>query len=263
MIPIISFSYVARLVFIAFLFTDFGNSINVTSDIESREIKTEPGFAVVELFTSEGCSSCPAADDAMIELSNEFSDQVYFLGFHVDYWNYLGWKDEYSNKAFTERQSAYANHFNLNSIYTPQVVVNGKKEFIGSDKNKLKQAIKDELANVSNEKSNTATIELKAIQDNANHINITYKKTGATKNEQLLISLVQLMAVTNVKRGENRGHELKHINIVREFKNADLKNATIQFAFPQNLTTKDLKIVAFVQDKNSLQITGAISAFIK
>ena len=87
---------------------------------EKKETKADHGFAVVELFTSEGCSSCPAADEAIIHLAKEYPRNIFILGFHVDYWNYIGWKDEYSRATYTERQKLYADKFNLNSIYTPQ-----------------------------------------------------------------------------------------------------------------------------------------------
>src|SRR5947209_3544323 len=89
-----------------------------------------PGFAVVELFTSEGCSSCPAADETLAKVAREYPENVYVLGFHVDYWDRLGWKDVYSSADYTNRQREYAQQFNLNSIYTPEVVVNGRVEFV-------------------------------------------------------------------------------------------------------------------------------------
>ena len=252
MVPIITLSYVARLIFVTLLFTDLGKSNELPLTGLSN------GFAVVELFTSEGCSSCPAADEAIIELSKEFSDNVYFLGYHVDYWNYLGWKDEFSSKIFTDRQREYTYKFNLSSIYTPQVVVNGKKEFVGSDKSLLKQTIKDEL------KINSGlTIELKAAKKSETLINVSYKMEGIGKDDQLLITLVQLMAVTTVKRGENSGHELKHINIVRELKIVDTKSYSAGFTLPSGISAKDLKIVGFVQNKNSLQISGAAEVMVE
>src|ERR1700733_12538487 len=83
----------------------------------------EPGFAVVELFTSEGCSSCPPADEVLAKIATEYKDYVYVLGFHVDYWDRLGWKDVYSSADYTRRQQEYARAFKLSSIYTPEAVV--------------------------------------------------------------------------------------------------------------------------------------------
>ena len=123
-----------------------GLSFSISGNGPVKEIaKAEPGFAVVELFTSEGCSSCPVADELAIALSKEYTKDVYFLGYHVDYWNYIGWKDRFSKADYTERQRQYAAVFRLNSIYTPQVVINGKKELVGSDHTRLRKAITEEL----------------------------------------------------------------------------------------------------------------------
>src|SRR5476651_2422634 len=98
-------------------------------------------FAVVELFTSEGCSSCPPADEAIAKLQKESNGKpVYILAFHVDYWNRLGWKDVFSNADYSERQNEYAKYLRLESVYTPQVVVNGKKEFVGSEESTLQSS---------------------------------------------------------------------------------------------------------------------------
>jgi hypothetical protein len=251
MIPIITLSYVIRLLLFVFLFADFSNY--------HREVnaKKEVGFAVVELFTSEGCSSCPAADEAIIELSKKFPENVYFLGYHVDYWDHLGWKDEYSSKAFTKRQEQYANEFNLNSIYTPQVVVNGKAEFVGSDKNKLEQTIQEELKNKSG-----ITIGLNAKLEGQDKINVTYKTNDLGNGEELNIALIQLMATTQVKRGENHDRELHHINIVRDLKNGYSNSSSVIFKLPPDLTAKDLKIVAFAQNKNDLRINAAAETYL-
>jgi hypothetical protein len=99
------------------------------------------GAVLIELFTSEGCSSCPPADRLLEKLAAENNDKVYVLSFHVDYWNYIGWKDPFSQARFSQRQRNYARQFSLESIYTPQMVVNGVAEFVGSDEQKLRAAI--------------------------------------------------------------------------------------------------------------------------
>src|ERR1700730_14813133 len=122
------------------------------SDPSSVHSLTGPakGFAVVELFTSEGCSSCPPADELVARIQKENNDQpVYILAFHVDYWNNLGWKDSFSSSAFSKRQNQYADWLNLRSVYTPQVILNGRKEFVGSDEGLLRNAIKAGLQKVS------------------------------------------------------------------------------------------------------------------
>src|SRR5579872_5297720 len=92
---------------------------------------------VIELFTSQGCSSCPAADKNLAELIEEAEKKglpVYGLSFHVDYWNYIGWKDPYSRSEYTARQREYSSFLNSETVYTPQMIVNGEVEFVGSDK---------------------------------------------------------------------------------------------------------------------------------
>src|SRR4051812_5442425 len=106
-----------------FMFLSYG--FNRSSVIKTDSFVSNTGFAVVELFTSEGCSSCPPAEEAVAGLVKDYTSNVYVVSFHVDYWNYLGWKDEFSSAGFTSRQQQYAAVFNINSIYTPQAIVNG------------------------------------------------------------------------------------------------------------------------------------------
>jgi hypothetical protein len=252
--PICTISFAAFTAITALSFTVTGN--DNTNDVFPDAGK---GFAVVELFTSEGCSSCPPADDAAIKLAAEFPGKVYFLGFHVDYWDYIGWKDEYAKTSFTERQRKYGETFHLSSVYTPQAVVNGKKELVGSKENQLRAIINEQLKETS-----PSSIELtaKAVEKN---ITASYKVSNAGKSD-LHIALVQLKGVTNVKRGENSGHQLNHINIVREFKTIELNNqlsSSVTFSLPKGLSAKEVKLIAYIQEKKAGSITGAAEALIQ
>ncbi|MEO5685085.1 MAG: DUF1223 domain-containing protein [Chitinophagaceae bacterium] len=209
------------------------------------------GFALVELFTSEGCSSCPPADDAVAALAKEYPSGVFVLSYHVDYWNYLGWKDPFSSADYSSRQQQYAAVFDLNSIYTPQVIVNGKTQFTGSDKSRLYNVVDKAL----NEK-NTASIELSAAATAAKEVQVNYK-TNADKNMLVRVALVQLQASNAIKRGENRGLQLKHIDVVRSFKTAGSNAGSISFTFPEGLTAKDCKVILFVQNATNMHIAGA------
>lgn len=214
---------------------------------------SQNGFAVLELFTSEGCSSCPPADALLTKLSKEYNGKVYALGFHVDYWNRLGWIDSFSNASYSRRQESYATQFHLNSIYTPQLVINGKSELVGSDERKANSIVSKELQNAE-----SATIKVNA-KTNNNRVSVSYmldkNSTGI-----LNIALVQLQANTDVKNGENGGHVLHHINVVRDFKTVNVSNitsGTINLDAPKSFTAKDFKVIVYLQNKNDLSITGA------
>jgi len=107
-----------------------------------------PPVAVIELFTSQGCSSCPPADKLLTETVNRAKagqQSVYALSFHVDYWNRLGWSDPYSDARYSARQRQYARQLNTATIYTPQAVINGRQEFVGSNRTRLNTLLADAL----------------------------------------------------------------------------------------------------------------------
>ncbi|HET9056922.1 MAG TPA: DUF1223 domain-containing protein [Chitinophagaceae bacterium] len=221
----------------------------------SQKPVTKNGFAVIELFTSEGCSSCPPADRVAADLQKEYPDNVFVLGFHVDYWDYIGWKDEFSSADFTKRQRLYAVQFGLQSIYTPQAVVNGREEFVGSDKSQLYKTVANELSSTSansNITLNTGNVE-------KGNVWVNYTFNGKEKC-LLNFALVQLNANSDVKRGENQGRQLKHINIVRDFKTVEPTSGKINLTVPANLSAKDVKVIAFAQERNTLKILSAASA---
>ena len=237
-----------------FLFLNLLVISSSSSKIENT--KNKKGFAVVELFTSEGCSSCPAADEAVIEISKEYKTNVFIMGFHVDYWNYLGWKDAFSNPNYSERQKQYASVFSLNSIYTPQIVVNGSSQFVGSDKEKLKNTIDRELN--ANFHSNIM-LTTKEIAHNKIAVEI---KSGNVQNSFIQLALIQLQAESKVLKGENEGRHLRHINLVRDFKTMENMGTEI-LTVPEGLAKKDFKIIVFVQNKTNLQIEDAIEVAIE
>src|SRR6185312_9342641 len=170
------------------------------------------GFAVVELFTSEGCSSCPPADDLVAKIEKETAGTpVYILAYHVDYWNRLGWKDAYSSADFSKRQNEYARYLHIQSVYTPQIVVNGKTEFVGSQEGTLRNVIRAGL-----QKAAEGALSLSVVKSDKNEVSVKYTAEGADKNSVLLIALVQKHAQTKVMRGENAGHTLSHVQIVNK-----------------------------------------------
>lgn len=209
------------------------------------------GFAVVELFTSEGCSSCPPADAAIAALLEQKLANVYILSYHVDYWDRLGWKDEFSQAAFSGRQRQYAKYLSLDGVYTPQVIVNGTEQFVGSNTGKLQQAVNNGLHN--EEKTG-----LKISADsNHNVVLINYEITG--KNEVLLNTVLALPeSTTKVKRGENEGRTLRHVNIVSSLQVGAVKGSgKLTINVPAELQGHSFKLIAYAQDKNSFKVVGA------
>ncbi|QQL49804.1 DUF1223 domain-containing protein [Mucilaginibacter ginkgonis] len=213
------------------------------------------GFAVVELFTSEGCSSCPPADALIARIQNEMAGKpVYILAYHVDYWNRLGWRDVFSDAACTAKQKQYVNWIKGSSVYTPQIVVNGRKEFIGSEEGTLRNSIKAAEQSEAN-----STLSLNDLTLTGNHINFNYKTSGNESNTSLVVAVVQKSATTKVEAGENSGRTLAHVQIVRQLQTLTLKkpsgNGNIELS--KGLNTKNLEVIAFLQNQTNGQISAA------
>ncbi|HEY4194384.1 MAG TPA: DUF1223 domain-containing protein [Mucilaginibacter sp.] len=227
-----------------------------------KAVKTEiagKGFAVIELFTSEGCSSCPPADALVARVQKESNDKpVYVLAFHVDYWNRLGWKDVFSSADYSKRQNQYAHWLQLSSIYTPQIIVNGRTEFVGSEEGKLRNAIKTSL-----EKATGAELTLNNIKVENEKATLKYHIEGASNNDVLLLALIEKNATTKVERGENGGRTLAHVQIVSQLKSISLKNAadgTENITLPHGFDPQKYELIGFVQNTSNGEITGATKA---
>ncbi|NCD72290.1 DUF1223 domain-containing protein [Mucilaginibacter agri] len=215
---------------------------------------SDGGFAVCELFTSEGCSSCPPADALLKTLEKDYpANNVYVMEFHVDYWDKLGWKDKYSNPAYTKRQNAYCTALQ-SQTYTPQMIVNGKQQLIGSDKAKVHYAIDEALK--KDQKS--LSIEYNVIVRDE-QADITFVSEGFDKKDILNVALVQSEDSSAVKAGENNGHTLRHVNIVRQFVSSPLKNTfgKLSIDIPGELKDKSLKLIVYTQNHKSLAVTSA------
>jgi len=175
----------------------------VALPVAAQAATTEP-LVVVELFTSQGCSSCPPADAYLSELSRSRSD-VLPLAFHVTYWNNLGWKDPFSLDAATQRQATYAARFGYGS-YTPEIVVDGRRGLVGSDRSAAAAAIAAE------KKAGAVNAPLSATQADKG-ISIT---VGAgSGNARVMLVGYDAEHRTSVGRGENNGRTLTESNVVR------------------------------------------------
>ncbi len=209
-------------------------------------------FAVLELYTSEGCSSCPPAEDLVPELGKKFGDKIFILQFHVDYWNRLGWEDQYSKAEYSDRQRDYTRVFNTSNVYTPQAIVNGRTHLSGADRGRLLNLLNIETAT----KRQVQHLGLIAEKAGENKVKVTFSTT-LTDNEQLHIALVQKKAYSQVHGGENKGKLLWHYNVVRELSTAFYEEGEKEFEIPRDLYTKDCYIIAIVQDNMSMHITNA------
>jgi len=214
---------------------------------------------VVELFTSEGCSSCPPAD----ELLNRFRQQktlsgaqIIPLGFHVDYWNYLGWQDRFSSSQYSLRQQEYAAKFGLGGPYTPQMVVQGSEEFVGSDSERAGRAIIHAAA-----EPEQAMVDISAMGE---MLRVTvHANPGISANVILAITEDELE--TRVGGGENSGRVLHHSAVVRNLRRiGQLSNGSFEGVVPVNSqkgwNRQNLHASVIVQNVSSYKIEGAAYA---
>ncbi|MEO5909623.1 MAG: DUF1223 domain-containing protein [Pelobium sp.] len=234
----------------------FSFSSDKKVDSKTLSVNGSKGFVLIELYTSEGCSSCPSADQLLKQIREEYKGkQVYVLAYHVDYWNRLGWKDKFSDHRFSERQSAYANNFRSSSVYTPQAVVNGKDEMVGSATGQLKNAINKYL-----NKSSEIEFVAKVGNIGSSSMKVNFDLPAEAKNKNLIVNLVQKDVITNVKAGENGGRLLPHANVVRAYQSilveGNQKLVTIEL--PEGFKKEDYELISFVQDKNQGTVLGVL-----
>jgi hypothetical protein len=249
--------------------------------IPSSGVHTAPPVPVIiELFTSEGCSDCPPADallEKMIATQPAAGAEIIGLGQHVDYWDRLGWKDRFSSAAFTGRQQAYQRRFATESIYTPQMVVDGRAEFVGSDANAARKAIERTLTAAHGVMRIDVGAELappaKAEQARPLHVAISVSDLPhAARGDRADIILVVTESglTTDVKRGENHGKVLKHAPVVRYLAtigqvavDGAIAAAAADIPLAADWQRDRLAVVAFVQEQRGRTILASASAPLK
>jgi hypothetical protein len=196
---------------------------------------------VVELFTSEGCSSCPPADAVLADLATD--RRVLALSFHVDYWDELGWPDPFSSPDNTARQRAYASAFRARGLYTPQLVVGGIDGFVGTDRGQAQADIESALA-----KPPQVTLSLQAHASDDGWIAVETRSIGAPAGAVVNVALVQRAATSQVRAGENSGRTLRHVDVVRAFATSPAgAPGPVRVKLPAGLRRQDAAIIAFVQ----------------
>jgi hypothetical protein len=226
---------------------------------------TEPGVprraVVVELFTSEGCSSCPPADELLGRLRQDLSAkniQVIPLGFHVDYWNSLGWKDRFSSAEFTQRQEQYTHALKVDGPYTPEMVVNGEVEFVGNDAGQAQRTIRQQASELE-------MAQVKIASARADQLTIQVKGPAESSgNALVMLAITEDNLSTQVGSGENGGRKLHHAAVVRELREIGLLHngameTTVPLKLEKNWKHNDLRAVVFVQQGPSGKIEGAAS----
>ncbi len=211
---------------------------------------------VVELFTSEGCSSCPPADALLVQLSQKAPPGVdlILLGEHVDYWNHDGWRDRFSSAQFTQRQSDYEDHLHVNGPYTPQMVIDGHLQFVGNNTAALKHNL--EVASAE-PKAAQVTLQWEA----GDHLKIAVQ-SPVGKQAHVLLAVTEDGLTSSIGGGENSGRTLHHAAVVRELRNlGSAKNGsfekTVEVTRHPEWNPANLKVAVLVQDSDSGPIVGA------
>jgi hypothetical protein len=245
-----------------FLGAVFASLFLFTSDTPRGDA---PAPVLVELFTSEGCSSCPPADTLLQQLDHTQpvgGAQLIVLSEHVDYWNHIGWTDPYSSRLFSDRQSAYSDRFGLKSVYTPQMVVDGATEFAGNDARLAHQAVLKALA-VTKVAVRISGISLDASKTLQAHIDTdALPDTSKIRKAEVYIVVALNHAESQVLRGENSGHRLTHVGVVQSL--TKVGSIAAGTSFSQDVRVKldsrtdpaNLRVIAFIQQPGQKQILG-------
>lgn len=229
--------------------------------------QTPKRSVLVELFTSEGCSSCPPADRLLekIDRTQPYPGvEVIVLSEHVDYWNSLGWADPFSRPLFSRRQEAYSRRLGADGPYTPQMIVDGVAAFVGSDAEKARTAILEaarpsktgvrlSLAGDRSQASLKVLVEVDALP------------TGKIQQADVYLALADITASSKVGRGENAGSQLSHVAVVRDFNSIGRVSASQPFRQVVTLKLRSgqdlsrMRLVAFAQEPGPGLILGAAS----
>ncbi len=214
---------------------------------------------VIELFTSEGCSSCPPADALLVDLSRKgvpSGTQLILLGEHVDYWNYIGWTDRFSSAAFSDRQNDYARQLHLATVYTPQMVIDGHLQLVGNGAAEVYRNISKAAT-----EPKPAQVTLRWEPQRKVHVAV---QTPAGERPKIMLAVTEDDLSTAVGRGENGGRTLHHAAVVRQLRvigtaaNGQFE-ADVDVAAHSDWNPAKLKVVVLVQQPGNGRILGATS----
>jgi len=236
----------------------------LTNGSKADAVGTMRTPVLIELFTSEGCSSCPPADTLLQKLDQQpiAGAELIVLSEHVDYWNHIGWKDPYSARLYSERQSAYGKRFGLDSVYTPQMVVDGMSEFVGSNTSLANQAFEKALHRPK------LPVRLSSISVTSHlltgHLETeSLDKSYGTGDADVYLVLALNRAESRVSAGENAGHNLQHVSVVRRIskigavKQGQALSQEVQVKLGPGEDSGNLRLIAFVQESRQGRVLGA------
>jgi hypothetical protein len=244
---------------VAFLMLCRGASTCVAADKDGARVPV-----LLELFTSEGCSSCPPADRLLEVLDQKqpvSGAELIVLSEHVDYWDNLGWRDPFSSPQYTARQQEYASKFGRDGVYTPQLVVDGRFGFVGSDGREAASAIQKAM------REPKTAITISNIARDGNQVTAHIQLPAAAQNSKrgkavLYLAIAENKVESHVTRGENGGRSLTHVGVVRVMKQVGTIDLESAFAKDVTLSTQPanasngMRLVAFIKNPASGEVLG-------
>jgi len=210
------------------------------------QLHAERALAVVELFTSQGCSSCPPADHVLGELAQE--RDIIALSYHVDYWDYMGWKDVFGRPENSQRQRIYAQRMKKKNVYTPQMIINGQMDVVGSRPMDVAKAVMK-----AKKRTMPVSVDITPVSQG---LLVSAVSSGLHNGTYDLIAVaITPQAEVQIKRGENRGKTIRYVNVVRDFRPiGQLSNGKARVTVP---TVDGAKIAVLVQAVGQGTIVGA------
>ena len=225
--------------------------------VGGRRATPAAGVAVVELFTSQGCSSCPPAERVLGRVRDAADGRpVYTLAFHVDYWDGLGWKDRFGDAAYTARQRSYARTLKTDSVYTPQMIVNGRTQFVGSNRGKAEAAVDAALARAAD----VPVTVLNVTRDGEGY-RVRYAAPAATDGLVVNVAVVEQGLSTRIERGENAGRTVDEPSVVRWFKTVPAeRSGDVGVPLPAGVKAGSASVVVYVQRPGDAAVLGAAAA---
>ncbi|MBL4636822.1 MAG: DUF1223 domain-containing protein [Kofleriaceae bacterium] len=226
------------------------------------ELSAPKSGILVELFTSQGCSSCPPADKLLSTINADTGPEVIALAYHVDYWNYIGWEDPYSSPEWSSRQRGYASKISAGRNYTPQLVVNGRNHAVGSHKDKVRALI-DAERRIAQEDVRVSAVSAPGGDHSEIHVQVETDVGTLRRESELWAAVFEDDLEVRVLRGENAGRTLRNDRVVRHLENlGPLETGRYKKSFRVDVARdwrrEKLGVVFFVQDRKSLEVLAAV-----